>query len=348
MFESVEAVAGDGVPAGLWCLSNEALSNEALLDELGAAGVELSRVQARWWGLLAEAERRGAAMEVHEVSTSGLLTSGNSHTARAARAEVRLATELRAVPEVARALASGGLSTDQARGIVQGLSVLPADVPDADRRAAAAHLVELAAEHGPDELRRLAHHVVAVLSPDTVEEADRAAVERADRLASRDRYLSWTRDGDHGLVVRGSLPAVAGEQLVEVLSAISARARAAVAVSGERLSRAQANADALGVLVEHALSCGVAPVHGADRPRVVVTVDHDVLVGRVAGTGLLVGSGVPLTAEQARLVACDAGVLPVVMGGGSVPLDVGRERRLFTGTQRAFLVVRDQGCVPGL
>lgn len=59
---------------------------------------------------------------------------------------------------------------------------------------------------------------------------------------------------------------------------------------------------------------------------------------------MLLNTGEKLSARQARLLACDAGILPVVMGGKGVPLDVGRERRLFGGTLRALLVARDQGC----
>jgi hypothetical protein len=45
-----------------------------------------------------------------------------------------------------------------------------------------------------------------------------------------------------------------------------------------------------------------------------------------------------------RRIACDCGIVPVVMGGGSVPLDVGRTRRLVTPKQRVALTARDRGC----
>lgn len=47
-------------------------------------------------------------------------------------------------------------------------------------------------------------------------------------------------------------------------------------------------------------------------------------------------------------MACSAGILPLVLDGNSLPLDVGREQRLFTAAQRAALAVRDRGCAfPG-
>src|SRR4029077_10995519 len=65
------------------------------------------------------------------------------------------------------------------------------------------------------------------------------------------------------------------------------------------------------------------------------------------GTALL-EDGTPITATQARRFACDAGVIPAVLGGKSQPLDLGRIRRLYTGTVRRALVLRDRGCAfPG-
>ena len=43
-------------------------------------------------------------------------------------------------------------------------------------------------------------------------------------------------------------------------------------------------------------------------------------------------------------MACRAGIIPVVLGGGSVVLDVGRRRRFHSETQRIAMGVRDQGC----
>jgi hypothetical protein len=47
-------------------------------------------------------------------------------------------------------------------------------------------------------------------------------------------------------------------------------------------------------------------------------------------------------------LACDAQVIPAVLGGQSQPLDVGRARRLIDGPLRRALVLRDRGCTfPG-
>jgi hypothetical protein len=64
---------------------------------------------------------------------------------------------------------------------------------------------------------------------------------------------------------------------------------------------------------------------------------------RVAG--VMTATGEPLPGSVLRRLLCDADVLPVVLGGPSQILDVGRTQRLVTGPIRAALDVRDGGCV---
>ena len=51
----------------------------------------------------------------------------------------------------------------------------------------------------------------------------------------------------------------------------------------------------------------------------------------------------PLTAKQLRLMAVDAQILPMVCGGDSLPMDLGRAVRFFTPAQRLALIERDGG-----
>ncbi|MEO7752473.1 MAG: HNH endonuclease signature motif containing protein, partial [Terracoccus sp.] len=67
-----------------------------------------------------------------------------------------------------------------------------------------------------------------------------------------------------------------------------------------------------------------------------------------AGGGGLCGSGDVLSPETVRRWACDAEIIPVVLGSQSQPLDVGRSRRLVTPAIRTALWLRDRGCTfPG-
>lgn len=85
----------------------------------------------------------------------------------------------------------------------------------------------------------------------------------------------------------------------------------------------------------------------ADRARIFVILDYDTLREQAAGAGLLNGVE-PLSAGDLRRLCCDAGILPVVMSGESVILDLGQERRLVSPELRTALELRDRGCVmPG-
>ena len=79
----------------------------------------------------------------------------------------------------------------------------------------------------------------------------------------------------------------------------------------------------------------------------VVTIDQADLKRDLLHAGRL-ADGQPISAGDLRRLACDAEVLPVVLGGPSEVLDVGRTARLVTGPIRAALARRDGGCAfPG-
>lgn len=91
---------------------------------------------------------------------------------------------------------------------------------------------------------------------------------------------------------------------------------------------------------------GVASAEGVpttEKAKVIITIDWDVLLERVNGAGLT-ATGEVLSPAAVRRLACGAGVLPMVLGTGSVPLDMGRETRLATPSQLKALWVRDEGC----
>jgi hypothetical protein len=108
----------------------------------------------------------------------------------------------------------------------------------------------------------------------------------------------------------------------------------------------QRRADALREVFAVAFASERLPDHGGDRPSVVVTVDYDAVSQRL-GVGTL-DTGERLSPEAVRRLACDARLIPAVLDGPGQPLDLGRERRLFTGAVRRALVLRDGGCAfPG-
>ncbi|MFC4943692.1 HNH endonuclease signature motif containing protein [Pseudonocardia sp. GCM10023141] len=58
--------------------------------------------------------------------------------------------------------------------------------------------------------------------------------------------------------------------------------------------------------------------------------------------------GGALTAKELRMLACDSGIIPTVLGGSSQLLDIGRTTRTIPDAIRKALIIRDHGCAwPG-
>lgn len=69
--------------------------------------------------------------------------------------------------------------------------------------------------------------------------------------------------------------------------------------------------------------------------------------GPGAGAGATL-QGAPVPASSIRRIACDAEIIPLVLGGPSEIVDQGRAKRLVTPGQRLRLSARDGGCtIPG-
>jgi hypothetical protein len=95
------------------------------------------------------------------------------------------------------------------------------------------------------------------------------------------------------------------------------------------------------MLATHGLGCE-APTSGV-KSTVVVRIDNDAMASEL-GVGESDGTSTPLSAGTLRLMAVEAEILPLVLGGESLPLDLGRSRRLFTRAQKLAVVERDGGC----
>ena len=76
-------------------------------------------------------------------------------------------------------------------------------------------------------------------------------------------------------------------------------------------------------------------LHGKVAATIVVTIGYQHLID---GLGVArTDTGHEVSASQARRWACEAGIVPVILNGASLPLDLGRQQRFFTEAQRAAL-----------
>ncbi|WP_427008052.1 DUF222 domain-containing protein [Pseudarthrobacter sp. H2] len=139
-------------------------------------------------------------------------------------------------------------------------------------------------------------------------------------------------------------------------------------------SRPQKLLDGLVGACKAALASGGLPAAGGLRPQVMVTIDYRDLLGRLGDTGTAAGSHTggsqpgrgpapghtgtlntgtllftgPVTAATVRKIACDADIIPVLLGTEGRILDIGRTSRIFPPHIRKALTARDQGCAfPG-
>ncbi|PPL15755.1 HNH endonuclease signature motif containing protein, partial [Microterricola pindariensis] len=104
--------------------------------------------------------------------------------------------------------------------------------------------------------------------------------------------------------------------------------------------------DALVDIARHALGCEKTMPALRSTTVVVRTTLEELTSG--LGTAEIDGVGESLSASSARRLAASADVIPVVLGGPSEVLDLGRSRRSFTRAQRIALAERDGGCAwPG-
>jgi hypothetical protein len=87
-------------------------------------------------------------------------------------------------------------------------------------------------------------------------------------------------------------------------------------------------ADALLDVCQLALRTGHLPASGGQPPQLNVTVDLDALQRDIAIGHL--DTGALLTPQATRRLACNAAIIPVLLDGAGVPINLGRTRRTYT------------------
>ncbi|WP_238151340.1 HNH endonuclease signature motif containing protein [Kribbella sindirgiensis] len=268
------------------------------------------------------------------------------------------------------------LNLGQADAIVSALEKVPtsAGASAEDLRVAEEAMVEAAGLLPPGDLRKLGKEIRERLDTDGPEP-------RADDEDVSSREALWIKPADRGVTFGGYL-ADENAELLQTL--IFAGAKPHKTPDGERdpRPRSKRQADALTAILTTAAGTGTAvPGHGDIKPHITVTIDLEDLktatnthnpddpgqddpgqgdpgraelgrgelgrgeLGRgELGRGELV-HGDTLSAAAVRRLACDAGIIPLVLGSNSQPLDVGTEHRFVTRAIRQALNTRDKGCI---
>ena len=259
---------------------------------------------------------------------------------------VRLAKSLDTHSLTREAMARGEVLEDQARVIIDAVEQLPDDVEVRD--LCEKHLIGEAASFDAAQLRRLGRHVLAVVDPDAAEAHEARLLADEEAAAARASSFSLRRDGSG--TVRGSftLPELHATILEKALRGLAApkhvRAHQGAGTYDHERPTKHRMGQAFEEYIERYPVDEVADAGGVSA-TVVVTMGLETLLGGLGPATL--DNDEKITAATARRLACEAGLVPMVLNSHSVVLDQGRRTRFHTSAQRLALAVTQRHCQSG-
>ncbi|WP_370247184.1 DUF222 domain-containing protein [Nocardioides sp.] len=329
-----------GAAAGgeVWRLG--AAESLMVLQELAELEAVTTALRAR---VLVHAEEIGAHQESGAESVAVWHARATRTTVAQGRAALREAVALEARPDVAAALAAGGISQAQAKVIVDAV----AEVPEEDREQASTYLLEKAETHHAKDLRVLGRRIWELLDPVAADARESAALERQEARAAQRTRFSMVEHDDGTVEGWFRVPVLHGAMLRKMLIAIGApKARRAAEGAGSydptlRTPKrwGQAFCDLLERIEDKDL-----PDRAGCGATVVVTMTIENLTSQLDQAGLL-DTGERISATAARRLAAKAGILPAVLDGVGMVLDWGRTRRFHTKAQRMAIATMHPTCV---
>ena len=317
----------------------------ASLVEIAVAEARLGELKHR---VLAHASQVRVEEATGAATTATWLARATRTTVRSSRRAVHLAAALETYQRLRAGYAAGRVNTEQAEVIARALDALPADLPSQVRAAAEQRLVDLAVHHDACDLRVLGDRVLDVVAPQVADAHEAARLEAEERAAARKAMLTMTPDGQGSVHGRFTVPELHAGMLRKQLLALVVHDKPSLGttpVVGERPEPVRA---ATAVELGAALCELLERLDGSQVPEmstgatVVVTMTLETLAGGLAAATL--DTGDRIAAHTARRLACEAGIIPVVLSGSREVLDQGRRKRLFTRAQRIALATRDRGC----
>ena len=252
------------------------------------------------------------------------------------------------------AAANGELSMTQADIISKTMAGLAIEVTPVQREAAETTLIEDAKKLTLKDLRRRADRISETFTPDKVDQIEGDILQTREK-AARAKTELWMIDQRDGTYRGGFIiPEMAADMLKTALDAISAPRSQALDYGADiddgtgayaRLSYKTKQGLALCELIEH-IPGDQLPQSGGVGANLTINFDYDQLISGIGAATLSTGTRISI--HEARRLACEAKLIPMVFGSKPVPLDLGRDARVFNKYQRAALAIRDGGCTfPG-
>jgi Domain of unknown function (DUF222)/HNH endonuclease len=316
------------------------------ITHLQATMAQVRTLQADILDQIAEFERLQIAKTVGYPSTRALLMDAirvAPHVATRMVAHSQLVAETLTptghvapapLPTVRAALHEGLLDPEHVAVVANAVKQLPDWASLEDRALVESTLAETARHHHARVVREQGEHLLARIDQDGHHPGE------DDRQAEPGNWFRSQRDRTGRMRFRGELEPEIAEILEAMLGDLAKPQPLAPGIPDPR-SVEERYGDAMSEVVFRA-----AYPRGSVQPALAVHLDLNMLLDGI-GTATL-DSGCPLSPQAVRRLCCDAGLIPIVLNGNSVPLDLGRTHRLVTPEQRRALVARDQCCAyPG-
>ena len=295
--------------------------------------------------ILEAARRTQVAQDAGFTGTDAWAARRTTSSRTDAAKDVALAAELssgQGHEVTAQALDAGLVSADHAAVIVAATNRLPEGITVEQKAKVEGKLVGDAQRLDPAQLRRRARRVVEEVEPDpdVVDAAENEQVRNEEEVA-RDAASFSMRDNEDGTTTgHFTVPTYIAAFLRKILESMTAPRRMRSDATGPtspdwRHRRGLAFAE----LLEH---LPTDHLHHKTAATVVVTIEEKLLRQALKVAGL--DTGQTISAGEARRLACNAALLPAVLGTRSVALDLGRENRLFSGSQRLAAGLHHDSC----
>ena len=266
----------------------------------------------------------------------------------AARAQIKLAVTVAKHEMVAAGLASGDLSQNKARVITKTLDEIEAN-PIAtieDLILAEKLLVDYATRLTVNELRIVGKRILREIDPCRFDDAEAKALLAEEERAQQKTALRVWDNHDGTIGFDGVLPTSIGLRFKTQVEAFAQPRKQRFIDKGaplppwERLM-GQGFARLLETIDPDSL-----PRHGGDATVVNVVISLDDL-RKDLGTATLGyddTNGTTISAAEARKMACNATIIPWVLGSDGQVLDAGRSSRFFQPIQRKALRLQQKCC----
>ncbi|GLJ69757.1 hypothetical protein J2S40_001520 [Nocardioides luteus] len=261
-----------------------------------------------------------------------------------ARSQVNLAASLAKYELVAAGLADGVLSQDKARVITKALDQIETDpaASTEDLLLAEKLLVEHATWWTANELKVAGKRILLMVDPDRFEEAEAKALQREEENAQRRTFFQSRDNGDGTVEIQARVSRAVGLRLRTMLDSLAQPRKWSAEEKGRKAPYDRLLGQAFARVIE-TYDVENLPRHGGHATTVFVTMSLEELRKDLA-TASLGFDGEKITAAEARRMACNADLVPVVLGTDSEVLDLGRTARLAHPIQHRALRLRDKCC----